>query len=292
LEGDPEILIPTLSAIYSLGSSLSSFISQPAAGGTVLSLVVNQSITKAHTYNVLCTTRAGLNTSTVIIGAHLDSVPEGPGINDNGSGSVTVLETALQYSLSGKIPVNQIIFAWWTAEEIGLVGSSSYVQRILKAQNESDNIAVVVNFDMLGSPNFVPIVTDGNNTGSKLLTNLFFSYLNTKANAPPTLQSMQFGRTDFVAFDLVGIPIGNLFTGAETIKDRNQQKLFGGLANVSMDPCYHLSCDDLDNINQVGLGYMSSAAAYMVELLSQQVDLRTFISRNQTNFPTTYMEAQ
>ena len=59
-------------------------------------------------------------------GAHLDSVPEGPGINDNGSGVAAVLETAVQLGNSPKVH-NAVRFGFWGAEELGLIGSRNYV---------------------------------------------------------------------------------------------------------------------------------------------------------------------
>ena len=61
----------------------------------------------------------------MMAGAHLDSVAEGPGINDNGSGSSALLEVAEQMAKL-KLP-NKLRFAWWGAEEAGLVGSNFYV---------------------------------------------------------------------------------------------------------------------------------------------------------------------
>lgn len=87
----------------------------------------------------------------------LDSVPEGPGINDNGSGSSSLLEIVLQWYRSGLQPKNRIIFAWWGAEEIGLMGSFNFVQHMkLNSPDEFANIKLALNFDMLASPNYIP----------------------------------------------------------------------------------------------------------------------------------------
>ena len=101
--------------------------------------------------------RPGKNTSNVVMaGAHLDSVPEGPGINDNGSGSAAILETAL---MMAKVkPQNTVRFAWWGDEEGGLVGSTAYVDGLDQA--ERDRIALYMNYDMIGSPNFIQTVYD------------------------------------------------------------------------------------------------------------------------------------
>ena len=94
--------------------------------------------------------KAGTNTDNVVMaGAHLDSVDAGPGINDNGSGSAALLETALQ--MAKVKPVNTVRFAWWAAEEAGLLGSAAYVDGL--SQAEKDKIALYMNYDMVGSPN-------------------------------------------------------------------------------------------------------------------------------------------
>ena len=101
--------------------------------------------------------RQGKNTNNVVMaGAHLDSEVLGPGINDNGSGSAAILETAL---MMAKVkPENTIRFAWWGAEESGLVGSTTYVASLSTA--ERDRIAMYMNYDMVGSPNYIFMVYD------------------------------------------------------------------------------------------------------------------------------------
>lgn len=278
IEGDPLLSITLLSGSYSLGQSLRSF-----SGPVTLNIVANQSITITDTYNVHCVSREGRNDSTVVVGAHLDSVPEGPGINDNGSGSSTVLEMALQFFAMGKAPINRVQFSWWGAEEIGLVGSSTFVKRQTTA-GTAGNIAAMLNMDMIGSPNFVAIVTDGNTTnyaknGSIVITDILSTHISAKTGSKPRLQGTSYGRTDFVGFELANIPVGNLFTGAEDLKTQDEAKIYGGIGNAAMDPCYHLACDNVDNINQKALEVMSSAAAHLVELLVTQPNLQEFVHR-------------
>ncbi len=98
-----------------------------------------------------------------MVGAHLDSVEEGPGINDNGSGSGTILEIAEEIAELPRNPRNRIRFAWWGAEEAGLVGSTAYVADLIES-GEIDDIEANLNFDMLASPNFVRFVYDGDNS--------------------------------------------------------------------------------------------------------------------------------
>ena len=102
---------------------------QAQSGTVTLHLVVDATTTPIKQYNVIGDSRAGDPDRTVVLGAHLDSVEAGPGINDNGSGSSTILEIAEQVAKQGTKPRNRMRFAFWGAEEAGLVGSTAYVER-------------------------------------------------------------------------------------------------------------------------------------------------------------------
>ena len=78
-----------------------------------------------QTVNILAETPSGDPNRVVVQGSHLDSVPAGPGINDNGSGSAFNLESAIQLANNNIKPRNKIRFAWWGAEELGLLDRSS-----------------------------------------------------------------------------------------------------------------------------------------------------------------------
>ncbi len=108
--------------------------------------------------NVIAETPGGAADNVVVVGAHLDSVSRGPGINDNGSGSAAILEVAEQMARVN--PHNKVRFIWFGAEEQGLIGSTFYVNNL--TPQERGNIALMLNFDMIGSPNFVRFVYDGN----------------------------------------------------------------------------------------------------------------------------------
>ena len=94
-----------------------------------------------------------------MLGAHLDSVAAGPGINDNGSGTAALLEIAEQLAKKRVRLTNQVAFAFWGAEENGLVGSTYFVEHLSPAQKA--RVMANLNFDMLASPNFVRFVRDG-----------------------------------------------------------------------------------------------------------------------------------
>ena len=157
-------------------------------------------------------------------GAHLDSVTSGPGINDNGSGSAALLETALQ--MAKVKPVNTVRYAWWGAEESGLLGSTAYVADLSPA--ERDRIALYLNYDMVGSPNYVFMTYDANKStfpapagvpipaGSEAIEELFEGVYTSLGQRYDDAQYS--GRSDYQAFIQAGIPSGGLFTGAEVVK--------------------------------------------------------------------------
>jgi Zn-dependent M28 family amino/carboxypeptidase len=204
--------------------------------------------------------------NVVMAGAHLDSVTEGPGINDNGSGSAALLETALM--MADVDPVNSLRFAWWAAEEQGLVGSADYVAGL--AQEELDRIALYMNYDMVGSPNYIFMVYDSDQStfeapveipeGSIAIEDLYESYYT--AVGEPYDDTEFSGRSDYEAFILAGIPSGGLFTGAEVIKTEQQEDIWGGTAGEQFDPCYHLACDTYENNNDHALEVNSDLIAF------------------------------
>jgi Zn-dependent M28 family amino/carboxypeptidase len=205
--------------------------------------------------NVIAETPQGRTDHTVVVGAHLDSVIFGPGINDNGSGSATVLEIALQMSRLGIEPRNRIRFAFWGTEELGLLGSKHYVAHLPK--DEVRDIAAYLNFDMVGSPNFVRNVYTGPDVTEKVFTD-YFATRGIRVEVNSALD----GRSDHVPFEARGIPSGGLFSGAEGIKTRGEAAAFGGKTGAAHDPCYHRACDDLANLDEKVLNQFSDAAAH------------------------------
>ncbi|HET9912698.1 MAG TPA: M28 family metallopeptidase [Anaerolineales bacterium] len=207
----------------------------------------------ATTYNILAESKKGDPNNVVMVGAHLDSVNAGPGIQDNGSGSAAILEVAEQ--MAKVKPHNKVRFALWGAEEANLVGSTYYVNNL--SPEELERIALYLNFDMIGSPNHVFFIYDGDDSdavgagpgpeGSAAIEKTFETYY--------TLKGLPFkgtdfsGRSDYGPFIAAGIPSGGLFTGAEGIKTPDEVALWGGTAGQQYDPCYHLACDTYDNIN-------------------------------------------
>ena len=263
--------IPVTSVTQNVGQQLA------ATAGLVMRVKTDTFRGTATTSNILAETPGGDPDNVVMAGAHLDSVNAGPGINDNGSGSAALLEIAEQ--MAKVKPVNKVRFALWGAEESGLVGSNYYVANLPAA--ELQKIALYLNFDMIASPNYVRFVYDGDDSdgvgagpgpeGSAQIEAAFNDYF---AGQGLAFKGTDFsGRSDYQAFILNGIPAGGLFTGAEGIKSPEEAALFGGTAGDAYDPCYHLACDTIDNVNSQALEEMGDAVAHTI--LTFAFDTRT-----------------
>ncbi|WP_084614115.1 M28 family metallopeptidase [Nakamurella lactea] len=218
--------------------------------------------------NVIAQTRTGKKDNVVMLGAHLDSVPVGPGINDNGTGSAGLLELALQLGSSPKVN-NAVRFAWWGAEELGLLGSSAYAAGLTFEQQL--DISMYLNFDMIGSPNAGYFVYDGDDSdaegagagpyGSAQIEQTFTDFFSSRLGVPT--QGTDFdGRSDYGGFIELGIPSGGLFTGAEGVKTADQVALWGGTAGIAYDPCYHAACDNLGNVDRAAFDRNLDATAW------------------------------
>ena len=216
-----------------------------------------------RTTNVIAETPAGDGGNVVMVGAHLDSVPEGPGINDNGSGSATVLEIALRLAGLDAEPRNRVRFAFWGAEEIGLLGSRHYVEGL--GDGEIEDISAYLNLDMTGSPNSITSVYEGPNE----VEDVFDSYFETRDIEAETNSALD-GRSDHGPFQDEGVPTGGLFSGAGGTKTEEQEETFGGEAGVAFDACYHRACDDIDNLDEESLDRLSDAAAHATAVLAQR----------------------
>lgn len=254
------VSIPVVGASFAAGEALAMPGSQAS-----ISLSAPQNVTQ---YNVIAESQYGNPDNVVMAGAHLDSVLRGPGINDNGSGSAALLEVAQQ--MANVHPNNKLRFAWWGAEESGLVGSTAYVNGL--SADEKEKIALYLNFDMVGSPNHVFFIYDGDDSdgvgagpgpaGSAAIEKTFERFFN-KSGVP--FKGTDFsGRSDYGPFIANNIPSGGLFTGAEGIKTAEEAALWGGTAGQQYDPCYHLACDTYDNVNLYALDVNSDAVAYAV----------------------------
>jgi len=262
--GGPGVNLPVLAASFQVGHRLAE-----AGPDQRLRVRTDTESTGRPTSNVLVELVGADPGRVVMAGAHLDSVPAGPGINDNASGSATLLELARQ--LAGTRPAHTIRFAWWGAEELGLLGSRQYVSGL--SQAERDRIALYLNLDMVASPNFRRLVYDGDAegapAGSAVIERVLTDQLRSRGLAVG--ETSLRGGSDHASFAAAGIPVGGLFTGASEAKSTDERAAFGGSAGPA-DPCYHARCDNLDNLDLGVLDQMADAAATAIATFARDTD--------------------
>jgi Zn-dependent M28 family amino/carboxypeptidase len=247
------VAVPVVGIPYERGRSLDMAFRTGAAVG--VRLAVDAVAGKRPTRNVLAETEFRgdaplIDRPLIVVGAHLDSVPEGPGINDNGSGSAAVLEAALQLAPKLTRAPARVRFAFWSAEERGLVGSRHHVDAM--SEEERRAIAVYINLDMAGSPNYVRDVRVSHIAGDGLVEIARREFLaEFRAQSLPVEERTggRFG-TDDGSFSQKDIPTVALSTGAGAPKSETQASVFGGVAGRPFDPCYHRACDTTENINR------------------------------------------
>lgn len=271
--GAPVGTVPSLGTSFAIGQSL--------ADGATVQVAASTESEIRETWNVHADSKTGDRETMVQAGAHLDSVVAGPGSNDNGSGSAALLEVAEQMATTKT--ANRVRFSWWGAEELGLLGSNHYIND-LAANRPSTlrKIALYLNFDMVGSPNYGLFVYDGDNSafpvgpgaalgpaGSGQIEQQFHDYF--ESQGLPSAETPFSGRSDYGPFIAKGIPAGGLFTGAEGIKTADQAALFGGQAGVAYDQCYHQACDDLGNNSPEAIDHNSDAIAHAVLTYAQDL---------------------
>ncbi|GHB81266.1 M28 family metallopeptidase [Streptomyces umbrinus] len=213
-------------------------------------------------YNLIADWPGGDANQVVMAGSHLDSVTSGAGINDNGSGSAALLEAALTVSRTQYQPTKHLRFAWWGAEELGMIGSRNYVNGLTTANRAK--ISGYLNFDMIGSPNPGYFVYDDDPAIEKTLKDFYAGI-----GVATEIETEGDGRSDHAPFKSAGIPVGGVFTGASSTKSAAQAAKWGGTAGQSFDRCYHSSCDTTANINDTALNRNSDALAYAVWELSE-----------------------
>lgn len=274
--------VPTTGLTQAEGQKLAGEL---AAGPVQMTFLLRQLIEERTSFNVIAETADGDPNNVVMLGAHLDGVQEGPGINDNGSGSAAILETAVQLGKQRRqnVPLNnKVRFAWWSAEELGLVGSTHYVNDLVENKpDEIGKLATYLNFDMIASPNYTIGVYDADEStfpapvevpeGSVAAEKIFTDWFDSKKQ--PWVDSEFSGRSDYEAFIQNGVASTGLFTGAEVLKTEEEAKMFGGQAGVALDPNYHAEGDDITNINLRALDINTDALAHAAGLLAHDTSL-------------------
>ena len=272
--GTADVNIPVVGGSYADGVDLNDPASTQAR-------VFAAAIEIRQTVNLIAETKAGRADNVVMMGAHLDGVEAGAGINDNGSGSAAILETAVQLAKVNKLN-NKVRFAWWGAEEMGLIGSTHYVNDLVTNNpKELDKLATYLNFDMVGSPNYIIGVYDADQStypaptgipipgGSIETEDILTDYFDSVGQ--PWVDTQFSGRSDYQAFIVNGVPASGLFTGAEQLKtaEEAQDTMFGGTAGMPYDENYHGSGDDIDNVSLEALDINSDAIAHAAITLAE-----------------------
>nr|WP_316521573.1 M28 family peptidase [Kitasatospora sp. K002] len=207
--------------------------------------------------NLIADWPGGPSDQVTMFGAHLDSVSAGPGINDNGSGSATLLENALVLAQQNPSLTRHVRFAWWTGEEQGLQGSQSYVGQLGSAQRSA--IKAYYNFDMIGSTNAGYFINNVSSSASAPMKAYWDSL-----NLQPEENVEGQGRSDDYSFQQAGIPTSGYAAGASAVKTSAQAAKWGGTAGRSYDSCYHQSCDTTGNVDATVLNRSADGVAYTI----------------------------
>ncbi|RCG14383.1 hypothetical protein DTL70_31240 [Streptomyces diacarni] len=240
-----------------------------ARPGARVRLTLRARNVERETVNLIAETRGGDPDDVVVLGGHLDSVPEAPGINDNGSTAATVLQTALAMAPHQDAVRNKVRFMWWGAEEIIDVGSGYYVDHLSPA--ERGRIAAVLNGELLAPSNSGRFVWDTGSGGSHELAELFAGYF-TRHGLPFERQDPGAIGSDHLVFQEAGLPVGGIDGGNLGVKTAAQQRLFGGTAGQMFDPCYHQPCDRLSAIDRQDLDRNAPALAWVTARLATDDD--------------------
>jgi aminopeptidase S len=232
-----------------------------AAGFTVVRQNCTSGCTVGAGPNVIADWPGGDPNNVYMFGAHLDSVSAGPGINDNGSGSATVLELALTLAAQNPTMLNHVRFGFWTDEEQGLNGSEFYANTLPTA--ERARIRGYFNFDMVASINagyFINRITSS--VGQTVKAYYDSIGVQTEENTEGA------GRSDDASFNAIGVQTSGVAAGASRVKTAAQVTKWGG-TQTAFDPCYHRSCDTFpSNISDTVLNRSGDAAAYALWTLA------------------------
>lgn len=286
--GNPIIpTIPVAFTSFDIGSNLLTQYQQAVQAGAplpVLNLRI-QAIVKSNApdYNVIAESKGGDKNHVLVVDAHLDAI-YGAGMLDNASGSATILDIAQM--MKNVNPVNKLRFIWFGGEELGLLGSSFYVNNL--SSNDLSHIGYDLDADVTATPNYIVGVLDPaapDFFGGKV-TNTFPNRVY-KASTVARDQSIAYfdsvglnhellspTGTDAISFNNVGIPASGLLTGQDCCKSQSEVNLFGGQVGnyegklgTSDGGCVDNPfrwCDNLSNNDPNVLTFMSKAFATMV----------------------------
>jgi hypothetical protein len=276
--------IPTIPVAFTTFAVGQSLYLQSQNSPPVMNLSI-PAIVKPNTpdYNVIAESKGGDKNHVVVVDAHLDAI-YGAGMLDNASGSATILDIAQQ--MKNVNPLNKLRFIWFGGEEIGLLGSSYYVNNL--SSTELSHIGYDLDADVTATPNYTIGVLDpaGPDLFSGVSTTTFPNRVY-KASTVARDQAIAYfdsiGKnhelfspvgTDAISFNNVGIPASGVLTGQDCCKTQHQVDLFGGFTgnfegNVPsfdggcVDNPFRW-CDNLSNNDPNVLTFMSKAFATMV----------------------------
>jgi len=258
--------VPVLGLSYSLGEEL-------AQSSAELDVVLHFGIEELTLTNVFAELPG--DERLLLVGGHLDSVAAGPGLNDNGSGSVLVLELAIQLAAMNPEERPTVRFAWWDGEEYGLLGSYAYVQA---AAEEGTLPQAYFNYDMVASPNGAPFIYDGDGSYGDGTAPAGSGALELALQEGYERQGLDWEETgpyvptDSWAFLEAGVASSGIFTGAYETLGATLANRYGGDAYQSMDSCYHQLCDGIDNLDMVRMVDASKAAAFALQSVMSEVE--------------------
>jgi Zn-dependent M28 family amino/carboxypeptidase len=234
------------------------------AGGDVVRVAVRGRTTVQPVASVVAEPPAAEDGPVVMFGGHLDSVMDGPGINDNGSGVALLLELARW--IAAEDPTAPVRFAFWGGEEVGLYGSRAYVAGL--DGDELGDLRVYVNLDMVASPNFVTYVyraAPGDPPEAHRVAEVLERALSRRGFESEPLDLG--GASDHAPFQDAGIATGGLYSGSSERKTPAQSEAYGGGAGLALDPCYHQPCDAIDNVSREALRRHAVAVAALLSAL-------------------------
>ncbi|CAF1487581.1 unnamed protein product [Rotaria sordida] len=296
-----ENYLPALFLSSSVGQELVNAAQNTSTNAGVRIIIQVKDLPLSPIGNICADTPTGDITQTIVVGSHSDSVPAGPGINDNGSGSTANLGLAIAlarlFNNSNYAKYKyRVRFCWWGAEEIGLLGADYHVKQAKISNVTGERLTdylINLNYDMLGSPNYIFGIYDGrtanNDTpvhalpGSNKITAVYREWFD-QQKLPSTYTDFS-GRSDYGPFLAEGIVAGGLFSGGDDVKSAEERNYYdqmlgqglGGIAGAIHDPCYHQACDSIQNINVFVYEKMVQAAAYVLEYLARQDDLKQWL---------------
>ncbi len=279
--------IPTAFVSFATGSDLLNQYQQAVAAGTTLptmNLTIHATVNpNADDYNVIAESKGGDKNHVLVVDAHLDAI-YGAGMLDNASGSATILDIAQK--MKNVNPLNKVRFIWFGGEELGLLGSSYYVNNL--SSNDLSHIGYDLDADVTATPNYTIGVLDpagpdlfGGSSTSTFPNRVYKASTVARDQAIDYFNSIGLNHelfspvgTDAFNFNAVGVPASGLLTGQDCCKTQGEVDLFGGsVGNFEGNiPSFDGGCvdnpfrwcDNLSNNDPNVLTFMSKAFADMV----------------------------